>query len=1476
MASDYKKIAEDHEKRYGWDAKPRRIYKKLYSEKTHFIYELIQNADDSGSEYLKLRLDSNALLVWNDGRQFTEKDVRSICSLGSSDKDLTDIGTFGIGFKAVYNYTEFPEIYSDDEHFRIRDFIKPEGIDEITPEIEQLVHEGKTIFRLPFKDNPHHENDIEHLKNRLCNLLNEHSLLFLRCLKTFEWKDELNDQAGSYSSYRGPFDKIQNVPENQSVELVKLAMSIDDNNESSETFLVFCKKILPSKDVISELLEQAEDNDEEQRIQKSEDKLQPIEVAFKLQDDKITAMDDNCVLFAYLPTEKVTHLKFLIQARYQTTPPRDNIIKPSDSPWNRWLLEETADFFPEVLEHLKASGLLEPAFFNILPLKKDKVPKEFEFITEALQKAMREKAFIPTEKEGHYAKAEDVFYPDTISLQKLVKSSGMLSDSELLHPDIRKGTKEFGRCFDIMGEAGVTEIDENDLLCWLEKQSCNWFKNRTNKWLCSLYVYFNRKWNKSELERIKELPLVRLENGEHVCVSDQLVYFPPETDEDMEDIKPLLNDLRILKSTLLRKEGYNDIDIKAFLKNIGVKVLYPKNLISESICPLYRQPDKPSVMENRRHVRYIFQSWQKLAGFEHSRFEEVISAESERSRLEESVSEVPILRAYKGTQRETSDFVVPCKAYLPQAYTGDNDLETYFSVSDGAPWFVDNKYLTSKSDTKDWLQFLKKIRVMDRPRFTKEKISYSPEPVFDDFILERGRLRRFCQALEKREIEKENHSSREETIEDRDLIGLSEVLDNIRKNSTMKFTRALWHLLIKMVESLPSDERNRAFQGTYRWFYYSEQSKYFDATFYRQLKETAWIPDEPRDPRKPSECFAPTSENRELLGDIVSYLPDSFNTNSAAAKWLADKLEVRLNADADNVLNYLQTMSQKEVSVEDVEPIYKFLESEDVDLWRFEEEPLIFTSEPGPRWWRTNEVFWVNESPVFGDHCGYLADYYGDPLKEFFRGLGVRERAVPSDYIRVIRGVASAEVPEDSAVRERVQILYSSLWQSLREGGSSLEDEEWRVKWEQIREDKCWLGKKGDEWGFFCLDELVWKDDDYRSRLFKDEIPFWVFDDDLLKFAKYLDIKGCYQDSDAEFVPDGDQGEDRMWSDKVQNLYPYIYDFLNSPLLGGEYKEEKSAEILTQLLVRRVEKLEVKFGLKGISVPDPNPRQSFLEETVQEAILWLASEANENQYAWLIGDALQEYFGDVKELSGFVEDLLTKDTESVLTRWEQKGLQKNIGVPLPEEDSKENEKKSPGPGDEESSDETGNADDSGTNESENETPAGDEGSEDGDEDNGSTEDEPVINVYPLPPEDGDTEDDTYVEATDTSPHAKKEIERIGMEHARRYEEEQGRTVEDVSTQNLGFDLRSTTPNGEVRCIEVKARAERALVVLTSNEWDTAEKLKDTYFLYVVLNAKTQPELYILQNPADKVAVDEWYDVRYQVPLSEIAAHGKLV
>ena len=181
----------------------------------------------------------------------------------------------------------------------------------------------------------------------------------------------------------------------------------------------------------------------------------------------------------------------------------------------------------------------------------------------------------------------------------------LCSGNSWLDPEIRR-TGEFRRCFKVMLEAGVKHIRIGQVLSWLKGQDIDWFKDKSNEWLCSLYTYL--KEQRSYLERIKGLPLVRLENGEHVCAADQSVYFPPD-ERTVRDtnIKPLLKDLPILLSILL--EGEERHEIEAFLKNLGVTELDPEDLIREAIYPLYHKSDKPSVEQNRQHVRYIFKVW---------------------------------------------------------------------------------------------------------------------------------------------------------------------------------------------------------------------------------------------------------------------------------------------------------------------------------------------------------------------------------------------------------------------------------------------------------------------------------------------------------------------------------------------------------------------------------------------------------------------------------------------------------------------------------------------------------------------------------------------------------------------------------------------------------------------------------------------------------------------------------------------------
>jgi superfamily II DNA or RNA helicase len=124
----------------------------------------------------------------------------------------------------------------------------------------------------------------------------------------------------------------------------------------------------------------------------------------------------------------------------------------------------------------------------------------------------------------------------------------------------------------------------------------------------------------------------------------------------------------------------------------------------------------------------------------------------------------------------------------------------------------------------------------------------------------------------------------------------------------------------------------------------------------------------------------------------------------------------------------------------------------------------------------------------------------------------------------------------------------------------------------------------------------------------------------------------------------------------------------------------------------------------------------------------------------------------------------------------------------------------------------------------------------------------------------------------------EEIERIAVQTVIAYEEARGRKVESVESENRGFDLISRKPHPEdaataieVRFIEVKGRAGIGEIAVTSNEHSTAERLKDDYWLYVVYNCGTTPQIHVIRNPAtlgwQPVMAVEHYCVPAQAILS---------
>jgi len=96
----------------------------LYTDSKRFIYELLQNADDSSEDGLKVKVwiktFGDVLVVAHSGQAFDERDVQGLCNVNNGTKktDASKTGYKGIGFKSVFGQSENVTVYTNNEYFR--------------------------------------------------------------------------------------------------------------------------------------------------------------------------------------------------------------------------------------------------------------------------------------------------------------------------------------------------------------------------------------------------------------------------------------------------------------------------------------------------------------------------------------------------------------------------------------------------------------------------------------------------------------------------------------------------------------------------------------------------------------------------------------------------------------------------------------------------------------------------------------------------------------------------------------------------------------------------------------------------------------------------------------------------------------------------------------------------------------------------------------------------------------------------------------------------------------------------------------------------------------------------------------------------------------------------------------------------------------------------------------------------------------
>jgi len=414
MSIDYRAIADDQDRIERTAANSIRTLSKLYAERSHFVLELLQNAEDAlrrrgdswgGSRAVRFHLSANELRVNHYGELFNEADVRSICSVGETTKKLTDIGRFGIGFKSVYAVADRPEVHSGNESFAIENYIRPIRVEPIGQKADE------TVFIIPFKKG---DGDIYSDVARGLKHLGAKTLLFLRHIEEIHWSVD-SEESGVYRRHT---DVLEG-----NVRQTSVVSTGGDGGYEDEKWLVFSRPI----------------------IRDGQKQAGYVEVAWRLASNeaggpgRIQAVESS-PLVVFFPTLIETHLGFLIQGPYRTTPARDNV--PGDDSWNQDLVRDTGTLIVESLRWLRFKDMLDVEALNALPIGRveHKQSERFRTLYESVKRALGSEPLLP-DCHGGYIKAKSAAYSRVRELRELLPSDRLtaLFDDGVSHSYLHEG-----------------------------------------------------------------------------------------------------------------------------------------------------------------------------------------------------------------------------------------------------------------------------------------------------------------------------------------------------------------------------------------------------------------------------------------------------------------------------------------------------------------------------------------------------------------------------------------------------------------------------------------------------------------------------------------------------------------------------------------------------------------------------------------------------------------------------------------------------------------------------------------------------------------------------------------------------------------------------------------------------------------------------------------------------------------------------
>lgn len=577
------------------------IFEDFYPDRAHFVYELLQNAEDAGATEVIFTLMPDRLVCEHDGRPFTLEDVKSITGLHDSTKaNAKDkIGKFGVGFKSVFVYTQAPFIRSGEFAFRIVQLILPEPI---TPE---PALGGRTRFEFPF-DNPK-KTSREAYSEIAAGLedLDEKTLLFLSNLQSVKWRVG-TDTTGEvlrckHSDFHFEVLKLADGATAASSHFLKFDQAIPDL-DTQRVAVAFPLELLPG--------------------------IRRFEPGKPLTDQVKAVPAELGSVAVFFPAAKETSgLRFHLHGPFVPELSRASI---KETPANEPLFDQLARLCALSLHKVKDLGLLTPEFLAILPNPQDQLPERYRPVRDAIIQEMRSHPLTPTHARGHapasrlvQAKAslknllseEDIEYlveydddPPLWAVGATQQNSRI--DNFLAGLEIADwGIDEFVET--LRGKADTTLRSISVAPYWAtepDQEFMDWLGQKPSAWLQQLYALLHDEDVLSAvIYSFKSLQIVRLSGG-GFGVATQCFFAGESTDERMPTVDALVYSSG--KSKPQQEKA------KKFLADLGVRELGEAEEVELIVKARYTQEaeipdDKTYWRDFKRFVALVTQQPEK-------------------------------------------------------------------------------------------------------------------------------------------------------------------------------------------------------------------------------------------------------------------------------------------------------------------------------------------------------------------------------------------------------------------------------------------------------------------------------------------------------------------------------------------------------------------------------------------------------------------------------------------------------------------------------------------------------------------------------------------------------------------------------------------------------------------------------------------------------------------------------------------------